>query len=310
MLRFDDRVAVVTGAAGGLGRAHAELLAERGAHVVVNDTGGALDGTGAGTAPAESVARELVRKGCSAVADSNSVANVDGAARLIDHALSVFGRIDIIVNNAGTTGRSPMVRLDVERLETAFASHLLGTFWTIKAAWPLLVEQGYGRVVNTVSGVGYFGMGGATPYAAAKMGVDGLTRSLALEAAPYDITVNCLAPVAQTRMAGTVYGDLAEHLSPALVSGVVAYLAHESCRWNGRVLSAGGGRVAEIFVGVTQGIFVPHLQPEDVAARAAEIVDRVGSLEPDDALDEVDVIARLYGSRLQRSSPPLRRERL
>jgi len=310
VLRFDDRVAVVTGAGGGLGRAHALLLAERGARLVVNDTGGAVDGTGGSSTAAEKVAQEVSRAGGIAIADGHSVATLDGAAALIERGLATFGRVDIVVNNAGTTGRSSMADLNVERLETAFASHLLGSFWTTKAVWQHMLDRGYGRIVNTGSGVGYFGMGGATIYAAAKMGIDGLTRSLAIEGAPHGIKVNCLAPVAQTRMAGTVYGDLADHVPPDLVSNVVGYLAHESCAWNGRVLSAGGGRVAEIVIAVTNGIFDPNLTVEEVASRTAEITARDDLFEPFDALDEVEVTAKLHGMCLERATAPIHRERL
>ena len=292
MLRFEGRVAVVTGAGGGLGRAHAIMLASRGARVVVNDVGTAVDGSGGGPGPAQEVTQAIIAAGGEAVADTNSVAAVESGAAIIATALESFGRIDILVNNAGTTGKTSMQNLDLRRFDVAISSHLLGTFWTTKAAWPLMLDQGYGRIVNTTSGVGYFGMGGATVYAAAKMGIDGLTRSLAIEAEPHGIRVNCVAPLAQTRMAGSVYGAIGQKLDPSLVSSVVTYLAHEECSFNGRVLSAGGGRVAEIFFGSTVGLFEAALAPEDVAARLDEVTDRQAFVEPVNALDEVSVVGR------------------
>jgi len=294
VLRFDGKVAVVTGAGGGLGRAHALVLAGRGAKIVVNDIGTAVDGSGGSADPADAVAAEINVAGGHAVADSHSVATEEGGTAIIAHTLDAFGRIDILVNNAGTTGRTSMAHFDVERFNLAIGSHLLGAFWTTKAAWPYLEGQGYGRIVNTTSGVGYFGMGGATVYAAAKMGIDGLTRSLAIEGEPHGVRCNSLAPFAQTRMAGTVYGELADKLDSTLVSSVVAYLAHEDCSVNGRVLSAGGGRVAEIFIGATIGYFDEALTPEVVAAHVAEATDRAGFIEPTDALDEVAIVARLH----------------
>ncbi len=295
MLTFDGRVAVVTGAGGGLGRAHARLLAARGAHVVVNDVGVALDGTGGSSGPADAVVAEIRAHGGSAVADTHSVATEEGAAAIVATALDHFGRIDILVNNAGTTGRTTMADFDVDRFEQATSTHLRGAFWTIKAAWPHLAGQGYGRIVNTSSGVGYFGMGGATVYAAAKMGVDGLTRSLAIEGEPVGIRANCVAPFARTRMAGAVFGELTDRIDPELVSSVVAYLAHEDCTLNGRVLSAGGGRVAEIFVATTTGYFDAGLTPEAVAENLAAATDRAGYAEPADALDEVTILAAMHG---------------
>jgi NAD(P)-dependent dehydrogenase (short-subunit alcohol dehydrogenase family) len=297
-LRFDGRVAVVTGAGGGLGRAYARYLAARGASVVVNDAGVAVDGSGGTSDYAQQVADEIADAGGTAVANSDSVAEPGSAAALVQTAVDSYGGIDILINNAGTTGRSSMAALDHDRLHTAFATHLEGSFYTICSAWPHMVDRGYGRIVNTGSGVGYFGMANASIYAAAKMGIDGLTRSLATECAPHDIRVNCVAPLAQTRMAGTVYGDLADKLDPDLVASVVAYLAHESCAVNGRTLSAGGGRVAEVFVAVTEGFFDPALTAETVAAHLDEATDRTAVLEPTDALDEVAFVGSRHSKAM------------
>jgi NAD(P)-dependent dehydrogenase (short-subunit alcohol dehydrogenase family) len=294
VLDFSGRVAVVTGAGGGLGRAHALLLASRGARVVVNDIGVEVDGSGGSVRPAELVAAEINAAGGTAIADGHTVATEAGAAAIIAAAIDAFSRVDVVVNNAGTTGRMTMAEFNVARFDNALATHLHGAFWTIKAAWPGMVERGHGRIVNTASGVGYFGMGAATVYAAAKMGIDGLTRSLAIEGEQYGIRANCVAPLARTRMAGSVFGELTDRLDPSLVSSVVAYLAHDDCQLNGRVLSAGGGRVAELFIGATMGYFDEALTPEAVAGHLAEAINRTGFVEPIDALDEVKLLARLY----------------
>jgi NAD(P)-dependent dehydrogenase (short-subunit alcohol dehydrogenase family) len=295
VLRYDGRVAVITGAGRGLGRAHALLLAERGASVVVNDVGAELDGSSPSEQPARAVAAEITKAGGIAVADTSSVSTAEGAGAIVAGALREFGRIDIVVNNAGTTGRAAFGELDEDRLSATLASHLLGAFNVSRAAWTPMTRQGYGRIVNTTSAVGFFGMGQATAYAAAKMGIFGLTRSLAIEGEEHGVLVNALAPIAETRMARGVYGPLAPKLTPELVSAVLALLAHEECPVTGRVLSAGGGRVAELFVGATQGYFDPDLTPEAVSEHLAEALDRRGYAVPEDAMAEVGLTAASYG---------------
>jgi NAD(P)-dependent dehydrogenase (short-subunit alcohol dehydrogenase family) len=295
VLRLDGRVAVVTGAGRGLGRAYAQLLAARGARVVVNDIGTDLFGTDPSEEPAREVAAEIVAAGGVAVADTHSVATTDGATAIVDKAVQQFGRVDIIVNNAGTTGKAEFGRLTDERLATTLASHLLGSLAICRAAWPGLVRQEYGRIVNTTSAVGFFGMREATAYAAAKMAVYGVTRCLALEGEEHGIRVNAVAPIAETRMARGVYGPLGPKLAPEQVAAVVALLAHEDCPVNGRVLSAGGGRVAEIFVGASQGYFDPALTPESVHEHVAEVLDRASYAVPADAMAEVELTGARYG---------------
>lgn len=294
-LRFDGRVAVVTGAGRGLGRAHALTLARRGAAVVVNDLGGALDGTATGEDPAASVAAEIVEAGGTAVADTHSVGEAAGAEAIVETALEEFGRVDIVVNNAGNTGGHPTFgEITEDAAMAVIRTHLLGTLHVTQAAWSPMVRQGYGRVVNTSSGVGYFGHPRATTYAAAKMGVAGLSRALAIEAAEHGITVNVLAPIARTRMAGGVFGDLDAHLDPELVSAVVTYLAHESCDLNGRALTAGAGRVGELFVAATPGHFEPGLTPESVRDQLARVLDRADHQVPVDAMAEVAMTAAFH----------------
>ncbi|MFT4286002.1 SDR family NAD(P)-dependent oxidoreductase [Nocardioides sp.] len=296
MLNFEDKVALVTGAGRGLGRAHALLLASRGAAVVVNDYGGALDGSDPSSAPAESVVAEIRAAGGRAVASTESVATSAGARAIVDTALSEFGRVDIVVNNAGNTGGRPTFgEIADDVAEAMIGVHLFGTLHVTQAAWSHMKEQGYGRVVNTTSGVGLFGKMKSTTYGAAKLGIVGLSASLAIEAEEFGIRVNCVAPIASTRMASDVFGALDKHLDPALVSPAVAYLAHESCPLNGRVLSVGGGRVAEVFFGTAPGYFDPELTPEGVRDNLDQVLDHGAYVVPTDAMAEVGITAALHG---------------
>ncbi|MCM2389450.1 SDR family NAD(P)-dependent oxidoreductase [Streptomyces albipurpureus] len=296
MMELTGRVAVVTGAGRGLGRAHALLLASLGAAVVVNDLGGGLDGSGGSAETAESVVAEITLAGGIAVANADSVATSAGGAEIVGTALREFGRVDIVVNNAGTTGGLVgFGDLDDERLMSVLGSHLIGCFNVSRAAWGPMVAQGYGRIVNTTSGVGLFGMGKGVAYAAAKMGIVGLTRSLAVEGEVSGIKVNAIAPIAATRMAGTVFGALDEHLDPARVSPVVAYLAHADCPVTGRVISVGGGRVGEVFLGAARGYFNADLTPDDVRENFDTALDHTDFVLPLDAMDEVGITATMHG---------------
>jgi NAD(P)-dependent dehydrogenase (short-subunit alcohol dehydrogenase family) len=289
-LRYDGRVAIVTGAGGGLGREHALLLASRGARVVVNDLGGAVDGTGSSSAPAEQVAAEIRSAGGVAVADANSVATPDGGEAIVRTALDAFGRVDILVNNAGVLRDGTFSRMDADSWDAVIAVHLRGAMCVTLPAWRHMRERGYGRIVNTSSNTGLFGNFGQVAYGAAKMGLVGLTRVLALEGARDGITVNAVAPMARTRMTEKLLGRLAGSLDPSLVSPVVAFLAHEECVATGEVLSCGGGRVARVFVGVTPGWFDPTLSPETVRDRWDAIQDEGGYTVPRSAPDEVALL--------------------
>jgi NAD(P)-dependent dehydrogenase (short-subunit alcohol dehydrogenase family) len=265
-LRFDGRVAVVTGGGTGLGASHARLLASRGAWVIVND----LDGHAA-----DSVARQIDDSGGNAVALASDVATEAGAGALIAAALGEFGRIDIVVNNAGVLRSAPFSEMTVDLWDHVVAVNLRGTFLVTHAAWPHLAAQGYGRVVSTTSNSGLLGIAGSSAYASAKAAVWGLTRSLALEGEPLGINVNAVAPLAYTAMSQTSKiapkawqageGDAwSRRLDVTQVSPVVAWLAHEDCTLNGKVLSAVGGRVARFAMRVTDGFDVEHLTIEDV----------------------------------------------
>ncbi len=269
-LTFDGRVAVVTGAGGGLGRSHALELARRGAHVVVNDLGGAVDGTGASASAAEQVVAEIRAAGGDAVANADSVATPEGGAAIVQCALDSFGRIDVVVNNAGILRDAAFKNVTPELLDAVIDVHLKGAFNVLRTAWPRLREQNYGRIVNTSSGSGLFGNFGQSNYGAAKAGLMGLTRVLSIEGARNNVTANTIAPIARTRM---TEGQIDEAMAPELISPLVAYLGHASCAVTGQAYSVGGGRVSRVFLGMTTGVTDPALTAEMVADRIGEIDD-------------------------------------
>ena len=248
-LRFDGRVAIVTGAGQGLGRAHAFDLGSRGAKVVVNDLGGAVDGTGGSSAPATEVVEEIRKSGGTAIVSADNVATPEGAEAIVRAAVSEFGRVDAIVNNAGILRDKSFMKMSPDEFDAVLAVHLRGSFLVTHAAWAHLRAQGYGRVVMTSSPAGLFGSFGQANYASAKMGLVGLAKTLAVEGAKYNITANVIAPIAHTRMtAGILPDDLADGLGPEFVTPLVTYLAHEDCAATGQVYTVGGGRIARVFV--------------------------------------------------------------
>jgi NAD(P)-dependent dehydrogenase (short-subunit alcohol dehydrogenase family) len=283
--RFDGRVAIVTGAGRGIGRAYAVLLAERGASVVVNDLGTSMSGTGTDDGPAEAVAAEIVAAGGSAIADGNDVGSPTNAQALIDAAIEQYGRIDILINNAGVIAWAGLPDIDDDNFGGHLAVHLGGSFLTMRAAWPHFVEQGYGRVVNTTS-AGVFGLPKNTSYAAAKGGVIGLTRSAAVAGAPHGIKVNSIAPAAATRMAGKAAATTIDTMAPELVAPMAAYLAHENCPVSGEIYAAGAGRFARIVLATTPGYVQPGAPTvEDIAARWSDINDERGFVIPADLME-------------------------
>ncbi|MBL3699550.1 SDR family NAD(P)-dependent oxidoreductase [Leucobacter luti] len=286
-LRFDGRVAVITGAGRGLGRAHALLLAARGARVVVNDFGGSHEGEGASAGPANDVVAEIVAAGGEAVADTNDIGTEAGCHALIETAITAFGRTDIVVNNAGISRWATFPEADADNLERTLDVHVRGTWHTTRAAWPHMVEQQYGRIITTTS-TGMFGLPANLAYATAKGAVIGFTRSLAVAAEPLGIRVNCLAPNAITRPSenlkksdmGAASRDLDEArlaaMDSAFVAPMAAFLAHESCDVNGEILVAGAKRYARWFLGVTEGWLDDGdagTALEDIAAHFGEITD-------------------------------------
>ncbi|MEU6431449.1 SDR family oxidoreductase [Microbispora sp. NPDC046973] len=263
-LRFDGRVAIVTGAGHGLGRSHALLLGGRGAKVVVNDLGGALDGSGASSGPAAEVAELIVKNGGEAVASTDNVATPEGAEAIVRTALDAFGRVDVVVNNAGILRDRSFGKMTVEEFDAVIAVHVRGSFLVSRAAFPHMKEQAYGRIVNTSSPAGLFGNFGQANYSTAKMGLVGLTKTLGIEGARANIKANAIAPVAWTRMTETLLpAEFESKFTPERVSPLVAYLAHESCETSGEVFSVGAGRIARVFV--AEG---PGWRTDDLTAEA------------------------------------------
>ena len=305
-LRFDDQVAVITGAGGGLGKRYALLLAARGARVVVNDTGGSVTGDGSNIGAASAAADEIRQSGGAAVADSNSVTSPEGGQAIIDTALRTWGRVDIVVNNAGIVGDAPFQDITADRLEPLLDVHLKGAFYVTRPAWTVMREQRYGRIVNTCSAAGILGAEGMSNYGAAKTGLIGFTRVLAAEGAGHNIKVNAIAPIAYTRMmaqsiAGAGQPDDAaaqevlnnlmnqyiQKLDPALVAPVVAFLAHRDCPVSGEIYTVGAGHVSRFFIGRTKGFYSPALSAEDVRDHFQEIRDETGYTVPGGPADEM-----------------------
>jgi NAD(P)-dependent dehydrogenase (short-subunit alcohol dehydrogenase family) len=288
---FEGRVAVVTGAGRGIGRAYARLLAERGAKVVVNDLGGSMEGEGSDAGPAQKVVDQIVAAGGEAVADTHDVSTQAGGEAIIDTALQSFGRIDVLVNNAGIIRYAGLPEIELDNLERHLAVHLLGSFNTMRAAWPHFVEQGYGRVVLTTSS-GMFGMDNNLSYAAAKAGTVGMARSAKLAGEPHNIKVNLIAPAAMTRMGGGPEEEPTEatpgvpYMPSAAVAPMVAYLAHENCPVSGEIYTAGAGRFARVFLASTEGYAHEggDASVEDVAKHWDAINDEKGYYVPADLM--------------------------
>jgi NAD(P)-dependent dehydrogenase (short-subunit alcohol dehydrogenase family) len=287
-LRFDGEVALVTGAGRGIGRGHALELARRGARVVVNDVGGAADGTAAaGNDPAQSVVDEITAAGGDAVASHDDVATPAGGAALVHQAVGVFGRLDVVVNNAGILRDKSFGHLTPELVDPVIDVHLRGAFHVLVPAWNQMKQRGYGRIVNTTSGSGLFGNYGQANYGAAKAALVGLTRVLAVEGRKIGIKVNAVAPAAATRMNEHLLGDRASLLPPESIAPVVAFLAHRECQLSGQILSAGGGHVAAVLVSVTRGITEKRLTAESVRDRLDEVFAAEGSFIPRHLGDEL-----------------------
>ena len=293
-LRFDGRVAIITGAGGGLGRSHALELARRGASILVNDPGAALDGSGSSTFAADRVVEEITAMGGIAAPNRDSVATPEGGQGIVQAALDAFGRVDVLVNNAGILRDKAFHHMDTTMIDAVIDVHLKGAFYVSQPAYRVMREQGYGRIVNTSSASGLFGNFGQANYGAAKAGLAGLTRVLAIEGAGHGIKVNAIAPIASTRMTQDVLGDLAAKVLPESVSPLVAFLAHEECPVNGNVYSVAGGRVARIFVAETHGVVLSENTPEAIRDHLAEIdrLDAEDFHQPSSLEDEMAVIAK------------------
>jgi NAD(P)-dependent dehydrogenase (short-subunit alcohol dehydrogenase family) len=283
-LDFTDQVAIVTGAGGGLGRQHALSLAARGAAVVVNDLGASATG---GRSPAMSVVEEIRAAGGRAVPCELSVTGVAAGAAIVEHAIDAFGRVDIVLNNAGIIRDKAFHNLSELDVRAVIDVHLFGAFWVTQPAYRLMRDQGYGRIVFTTSGAGLFGNFGQANYSAAKMGLVGLAKTIAIEGRSRGVRANVFAPIAATAMTKDVIGPLSDQLTPEAASPAAIYLCHSSCELSGQVLSSFGGRVAASFVGVTQGVLLADPSPEAVADSLKNVICRDGYLEPAEANDEV-----------------------
>jgi len=278
-IRFEGRVAAVTGAGGGLGRAYALLLAARGAKVVVNDLGGTFDGSGADSTPAQKVVDEIKAGGGEAVANYDSVSAWEGAQNIIKTAVDAYGKIDILINNAGILRDKSMIKMELDDYRKVISVHLDGAFFCTKAAFPYMREQGYGRIVSTASAAGVYGNFGQTNYGAAKMGIVGLMNCVAQEGARYGILANTIIPTAGTRLTFTVMPEeIIGKVKPEFVAPIVAWLCSDRCRESARMYSAGGGYYSRAAVVEGPGVFL-DVNNEITIEMIDSNLDRINSLE-------------------------------
>ena len=290
MLRLDGRVAIVTGAGGGVGRAHAMALADRGAHVVVNDLGITLEGSEPSSEVAQRVVDEIRQAGGEATPDAHSVADPDEARAIVQTTLDAYGQVDILVNNAGVLDDQLLAAVDDAYVDRVLDTHLRGAVTLCRAVWGPMIDHGHGRIVNTSSGA-VFGAPGGTVYQAAKAGLIGLTRSLALAGADHGIRVNSIMPTAYTRMTATVpdptFRDFMERtFGPERVAAFALVLASDEVSVTGECFLVGGGRVARAFLGVTAGYISDDPTPEDFAAHLDAVLDTAGMSVPADRAAE------------------------
>jgi len=285
-INFENQVAIVTGAGGGLGRQHALELGRRGARVVVNDLGGDVDGSGGSVSAAELVAQEIIDNGGQAIANGASVSDIDSVQNMIDQTMATWGRIDILVNNAGILRDKTFSKLEVSNWHAVLDVHLNGSMNCSKLVWPIMTKQNYGRIVMTTSTSGLFGNFGQSNYGAAKLGLVGFMNTLRFEGAKYNIHTNSIAPIAATRMTLSLPGfeDSAERLAPELVTPAVVFLCSEQAP-NGRIIQAAGGRYYSADVRENSGVELgANAKAEDIEANINEILDmssNVGFLERD-----------------------------
>lgn len=291
---FDGKVAIITGAGGGLGRAHALELARRGARLVINDLGGSVSGEGGDKGPAEKVVDEIEALGGEAVANGDSVATAEGGEAIVAAAVEAFGTVDIVVNNAGILRDKSFHNMTPDLMNPVIDVHLKGAFHVTRPAWQIMREKGYGRVINTASNAGILGNFGQANYGSAKMGLVGLTHVLSIEGAKHNIRANAIAPVALTRMTEDLLGAFGDQLAPTTVTPVVVYLASEDCSVTGEVFSVAGGQVSRFFIGRTRGYYNPDLTVEDVRDHLTEIEDRDGYTVPIGTGDEIKLLIETF----------------
>lgn len=302
-IRFDDRVAIVTGAGQGLGRSHALLLAARGAKVVVNDLGGSLDGSGNDASPAQQVVDEIRANGGEAVPNFDSVAEPDGAKNIAAAAMDTWGRVDILVNNAGILRDKLFVKMNLDDFEAVVRVHLLGSAYMSKAVFPHMRKARYGRIVMTTSAAGLYGNLAQANYASAKMGIVGLMNALKIEGLKSKIRVNTISPVADTRMGTSVFPDhFKRMIRPELVSAGVAYLASDACETSGDILIAGAGHFARAQVVESSGVAFTSeedVTPEVIAEYWPEITEMAGAKPHEHALAALEKLYVRVGGELE-----------
>jgi NAD(P)-dependent dehydrogenase (short-subunit alcohol dehydrogenase family) len=296
-LRFDGRVALVTGAGRGLGRGYARLLASRGCSVVVNDAGVATNGLGVPDAPADEVVKEITGDGGVAVVDGHSV--IDAADAIVEHAVDEYGRLDIVINNAGISGGGRFTDIPKDDFDRMINTHFGGTVSVSRAAWPHLVAAGHGRIVNTSSG-SVFGSPGTSAYISAKAALIGFTRALAAEGPPVGITVNAIMPAAFTRLTaqipdGSFRDFLASRFPPEAVAPFVVWLTHIDTTINGELFSVGGGRAARVFLGEAPGVTVSEATPDAWVGHQEDLLSIEGHGVPPTMMDEVYWMAQHLG---------------
>ncbi|WP_099022876.1 SDR family NAD(P)-dependent oxidoreductase [Mycolicibacterium palauense] len=277
-LRFDGRVAVVTGAGRGLGRAYALLLASRGARVVVNDIGGSLTGEGLDAGPAAEVVREIIAAGGEAIVSTDTVATVTGGRAIIESALDNFGRLDILVHNAGNVRRAPLAEMSYHDFDAVLDVHLRGAFHVVREAFPQMCSSGYGRIVLTSSIGGIYGNRDVASYGVAKAGIIGLSNVAAIEGAASNVTSNVIIPGAVTRMAEGLDTAAYPPMGADLVAPAVGWLSHESCSVTGEMFIAIAGRVARAYIAETPGVYRPSWSVEQVAEQIERIRDTSDSV--------------------------------
>jgi len=279
-MRFDDRVAIITGAGGGLGKSHALALAARGAKIVINDLGGSVDGSGGSSAAAEAVVAEIKAAGGQAIANGSSVTDRAGVDLLVKQTLDAFGRIDILINNAGVLRDKSFSKVTLEDFQFVVDVHLMGAVYCTKAVWPHMVEANYGRIVMTTSPTGLYGNFGQTNYGAAKLGQVGLMNTLKIEGQKNNIRINTIAPVAATRMTENLMPPaVLAMLKPEFVTSGVLYLACEDAP-TGEIMVAGAGFYARARMMESDGMALgPDPSPEAVAENWDKIADMSGAKE-------------------------------
>lgn len=282
-IRFDNRVAIVTGAGGGLGRCYALALAARGAKVVVNDLGGARDGSGSSLSAAQLVVDEITAAGGEAMANGASVSDAAAVEKMVAVVKERWGRIDILINNAGILRDKTFAKMSLDDFRQVVDVHLMGSVTCTKAVWEVMREQAYGRILMTTSSTGLYGNFGQANYGSAKLALVGLMKTLSLEGAKYNVKTNTIAPVAATRMTEDLMpAAMLEKMGPETVAPAALYLVSEDAPTN-VVMNAGAGGFERAYVTLTRGIHVApeDMTPETVAARFAEISDRTGEIVPD-----------------------------